>query len=582
VIIKAKIMKKIFQNLKMTRIIFIICSFFYVNSVYSFWYGQISIESCYQKFTAPVNGGTFKVIGGTTIYFYSTNLGDFNSVDVTDHVTNVYITTLHHGDPFYIESDRIYEFTPNIIGGINPQGWGPVILESEAPDIHIPPGCLGFNQLVDFGVPFYQMCDWDMEVFNPYTGITIAHEMNGPGSVNAGQFTISSGDFCSPSSGISCLGAAPCLPGVKVTLRIKPCVFGDTTCPPIEVSRYVTFCCNNCQPYEPVIPTQVIVNKCFGIDKEIIANCPIGTASKKWYLSPDLTTEISTENSLWISLNNNPIYVLQCLNSDGCLISETIYQVNTSSPPVAYFHSITACYGQNITIFNPCGLENSLEWINPVGSVGDLELRVWNDEGLSLQCKDPNGCLLGIHEYGIDVIEPAAQLPIHIWDLCSDEDILLDNYYPAVIEQNCTWKDGLGNSVIGNIPFRLNPGTHTYELVCDDINGCRTIHTFFLHILDCTSGEPNGGGDRSGNSSASHEMKLYPNPAYTEVNVAIDIRANESYDIQVRDVLGKELIGFKNVSEKQLWINISNLPAGIYQVEVHIEGEIIEKRLVKR
>ncbi len=80
----------------------------------------------------------------------------------------------------------------------------------------------------------------------------------------------------------------------------------------------------------------------------------------------------------------------------------------------------------------------------------------------------------------------------------------------------------------------------------------------------------------SNNTSDDNSVTIFPNPAKNEVRI-IDIDNRKIREISIYNQLGKQI---KNLLENQNTINISDLPFGLYIVEVVGEGWRVRKKLI--
>jgi len=83
------------------------------------------------------------------------------------------------------------------------------------------------------------------------------------------------------------------------------------------------------------------------------------------------------------------------------------------------------------------------------------------------------------------------------------------------------------------------------------------------------------GGTAGLNDNLFDAVKMFPNPAKDVVQFSKN--ANEPLDIQIFDVLGKQLMAVKNVQSE---VNISSLPTGVYFVKMTLGTKATKKKLV--
>lgn len=74
---------------------------------------------------------------------------------------------------------------------------------------------------------------------------------------------------------------------------------------------------------------------------------------------------------------------------------------------------------------------------------------------------------------------------------------------------------------------------------------------------------------------ALNSIKMIPNPAKDLVQFSK--HSNEPLDIQIFDMLGKQLIAHKNVQSE---VNISSLRTGVYFVQMTLGTKATKKKLV--
>lgn len=93
-----------------------------------------------------------------------------------------------------------------------------------------------------------------------------------------------------------------------------------------------------------------------------------------------------------------------------------------------------------------------------------------------------------------------------------------------------------------------------------------------------------GGGDRSAEFTGVGEMTnsdfvLFPSP--TNDNVTLRFENNQTGRLSIRSMEGKELINQEFANQIEIPVNLNDLSSGIYMVSVHINGKVINQRLIK-
>ncbi|MGZ3865951.1 MAG: T9SS type A sorting domain-containing protein [Bacteroidia bacterium] len=82
------------------------------------------------------------------------------------------------------------------------------------------------------------------------------------------------------------------------------------------------------------------------------------------------------------------------------------------------------------------------------------------------------------------------------------------------------------------------------------------------------------------NSYSKKRLKVYPNPANNTLNIVLE--KNENAQLEIYDVIGNRMIS-KNLSEQTTQLDISSLPAGMFEVKVTSKENIVyRERLIKQ
>ena len=85
-------------------------------------------------------------------------------------------------------------------------------------------------------------------------------------------------------------------------------------------------------------------------------------------------------------------------------------------------------------------------------------------------------------------------------------------------------------------------------------------------------------------SSIEENISVYPNPAHHELYISITSELQGKVDLLIRNILGVVVSSESMDTNGNLykWIDISLLPAGIYDVEFMNGNEIIQKKFIKQ
>ncbi len=66
----------------------------------------------------------------------------------------------------------------------------------------------------------------------------------------------------------------------------------------------------------------------------------------------------------------------------------------------------------------------------------------------------------------------------------------------------------------------------------------------------------------------SHQFKMYPNPANTDVTISFSRALKESFDLTIIDIQGKKVLSTRVSTDDKNTFNINNLESGLYFVEI--------------
>jgi hypothetical protein len=108
-----------------------------------------------------------------------------------------------------------------------------------------------------------------------------------------------------------------------------------------------------------------------------------------------------------------------------------------------------------------------------------------------------------------------------------------------------------------------------YWVITTHTNGC-VVKTFF--------NKPTGVADVN---TATAEMKVYPNPASSHINVEVGRTVKGAIYMEVYNMLGQQL-QHVDATDNKAQIGISELPAGAYIVDCYSDGiKVAAARFIK-
>ncbi len=218
---------------------------------------------------------------------------------------------------------------------------------------------------------------------------------------------------------------------------------------------------------------------CYGESKSLNANCPPGSTTK-WFKEPDMVTVLGTGASFAPNTTTgNAVYVSRCYNANDCIVDEVRHHLTVSPAPYGTYELIEACYGQYLTLSNPCGVGQIYQWTNPPGaSTPSINLDALSNQMYTVDCIDAYGCVIRTHTFDVQVVSyPYVQT--YSASICEGASYDLNNAIPGF--SGCTWSILPNHTPItGSI---VSPTTTTsYYAECRDAQGCYTYHAVEVNV----------------------------------------------------------------------------------------------------
>jgi hypothetical protein len=84
------------------------------------------------------------------------------------------------------------------------------------------------------------------------------------------------------------------------------------------------------------------------------------------------------------------------------------------------------------------------------------------------------------------------------------------------------------------------------------------------------------------NGEISSQIKLYPQPVAGILNVNIPNNENENACISVYNAFGEKLLIFQNLSGLDFQLDLSKFIAGVYYIELNIDGITSQSKIIKQ
>ncbi|CAN5407093.1 hypothetical protein BH11BAC1_BH11BAC1_16940 [soil metagenome] len=185
------------------------------------------------------------------------------------------------------------------------------------------------------------------------------------------------------------------------------------------------------------------------------------------------------------------------------------------------------------------------------------------------------------------------------------DTLLLPNYitvYPApppqgIIQSGDTLFANAGSSGYqwyfnGNIipgatnDFYLAPTSGDYNVVAIDGNGCEVEAAIFDVIAEVGSPPKDGFAEANGSGeSTANEVVIFPNPVGDKVRIhKLEVKNETAVEISVYNMVGEKVwngLQESKAANHEAEINVSQLPPGIYFVELTSEDKTFRAKFVK-
>lgn len=102
---------------------------------------------------------------------------------------------------------------------------------------------------------------------------------------------------------------------------------------------------------------------------------------------------------------------------------------------------------------------------------------------------------------------------------------------------------------------------------------------FMIGIITLANSQSNG--DLS-NSTLTENIKLFPNPATTVINV-LGLQNTPKASILISDAYGKPILNYHwEIKNNALNIPIAHIDNGVYMLTIHSEEQSIRKKFIKK
>lgn len=328
---------------------------------------------------------------------------------------------------------------------------------------------------------------------------------------------------------------------------------------------------------------------CFGVDTVLVTviENPIPTVTCQPMSNTDLQiywtansiisqAEINVNGMGWTSANSNYSHLVSGLTPGSSVSVEVrCYGVCSSVPS----------YDSTFCTMPSCALTTN-------GIVQNVSCYGANDGGISVSIAGGSNSYQMSWSNGATTTSisnlSAGAYAFNLYDSlgCSTSDTFYVNE-PTPIMTTITVIDDIANASSGSAtatatggvaPYTYTWGSGntnlaqgTYSLTTTDANNCSSIDSFYVDNLVGTDGIIN-----------ESSIEIYPNPANDFVNVRLSLDKNYPVQLKIFSVDGR-LMQEQNTASSQLnnlKISTTDLPNGMYTIQIIIENQLVTKRLM--
>ncbi|MBC8046724.1 MAG: CotH kinase family protein [Fimbriimonadaceae bacterium] len=136
---------------------------------------------------------------------------------------------------------------------------------------------------------------------------------------------------------------------------------------------------------------------------------------------------------------------------------------------------------------------------------------------------------------------------------------------------NYVWDFGDGSTSTEKIPTHIyaTPGTYDVSLTANYFYGCTTSYNYIVDVVSSIY------------ASDEKTVLIYPNPFSDQIFIQLPENI-QSAEITLTNALGDEIIKRKNIGNELIFIPVSNLPSGIYVMQISTPAIQFSEKLIKK
>ena len=272
---------------------------------------------------------------------------------------------------------------------------------------------------------------------------------------------------------------------------------------------------------------------------------------------------------------------------DSALIMNNLIYNNHNASGITLFHGDASVGCKNVKFYNNTVIvPNDGRWgIHIIDDASNIDIK--------------NNIIINLHSWkGAIALQKGSYSQTNIksdYNVVSNKFCEIDD---ACSKPLATWQ-GFGYDLNSKlVPANLsslfvNPSLNDYHIINGSVAvdaGTSTVSADVTKDLDLINRPINNLYDigcyeysvvnNTMTPSANYELKIYPNPATSDVTIQTDIRLNNA-TLVVTDCLGQTFAQISDINEQTITFNCSNLPNGLYFVRL-IENSktIATKKLI--
>ena len=210
------------------------------------------------------------------------------------------------------------------------------------------------------------------------------------------------------------------------------------------------------------------IHACYGQHLSLTSPCGAGETSI-WF------NPINNGATLNIDALSEDTYLVNCVDQYGCITRTHGFEVVIDYLPVSQLHTATICEGasydlnQAVIGSGSCTWSTSPSYTPVIGPIVSPTVSTM----YYAECRDAQGCY---SYHAVDLTVTPAPTLANLENLCEGDILVLDNYFNSG-SSNCSWTDMSTGDAVSSTGITPPVGTHSYQAVCVDANGCISIFT---------------------------------------------------------------------------------------------------------